>query len=215
MISTQDALYLGEGDFHRPEYDDMAVFVDLNLQTHPLARSTPGHCMYSMKIYPSKAFEEDYKTKTPLIFALVVAVTFVMVAGVYMTYDIMVHKRNEKMIQNAARSNAIVTSFIPEHLRDRIMEDKAAPVSHKSKKGNLKTYLSDTKHANDLDKNSKPLADLFLETTVLFADIAGFTAWSSVREPSSVFTLLETLYQAFDSAAKKRGVFKVETVGDW
>lgn len=46
------------------------------------------------------------------------------------------------------------------------------------------------------------------------ADIAGFTAWSSVREPSQVFTLLETVYHAFDLIAKKRHVFKVETVGD-
>jgi hypothetical protein len=61
---------------------------------------------------------------------------------------------------------------------------------------------------------SKPIADLFPHTTVLFADIAGFTAWSSVREPSQVFTLLETVYHAFDVMARRRGVFKVETVGD-
>jgi len=61
---------------------------------------------------------------------------------------------------------------------------------------------------------SKPIADLFPNTTVLFADIAGFTAWSSVREPSQVFTLLETIYKAFDKTAKRRKVFKVETVGD-
>ena len=48
----------------------------------------------------------------------------------------------------------------------------------------------------------------------MFADIAGFTAWSSVREPSQVFTLLETIYRAFDHIAKRRKVFKVETVGD-
>jgi class 3 adenylate cyclase len=48
----------------------------------------------------------------------------------------------------------------------------------------------------------------------MFADIAGFTAWSSVREPSQVFTLLEALYRSFDETAKRRRVFKVETVGD-
>ncbi len=31
--------------------------------------------------------------------------------------------------------------------------------------------------------------------TVMFADIVGFTAWSSTREPSQVFTLLETTYK--------------------
>lgn len=41
-----------------------------------------------------------------------------------------------------------------------------------------------------------------------------FTAWSSAREPSQVFTLLETIYHEFDAIAKKRRVFKVEVVGD-
>ena len=104
----------------------------------------------------------------------------------------------------------------------------------RSKKGNLKAYLNNGEQQSTL----KPLADLFLETTVLFADISGessapprvqhccvvllllrqyanshtlptgFTAWSSVREPTQVFILLETLYQAFDAIAKRRHVFK-------
>ena len=86
---------------------------------------------------------------------------------------------------------------------------------------------------------NKPIADLFPHCTVLFADIAGFTAWSSLREPTQVFTLLENIYHSFDQyvtfallscfvlfhfsqkpspflfrIARKRGVFKVETVGD-
>jgi class 3 adenylate cyclase len=48
----------------------------------------------------------------------------------------------------------------------------------------------------------------------MFADIAGFTAWSSIREPCQVFTLLETVYGVFDSIARKKKVFKVETIGD-
>jgi class 3 adenylate cyclase len=43
---------------------------------------------------------------------------------------------------------------------------------------------------------------------------AGFTQWSSEREPEDVFMLLETLYGAYDAIATKRGVFKVETIGD-
>jgi class 3 adenylate cyclase len=62
--------------------------------------------------------------------------------------------------------------------------------------------------------SSKPIADFFPHTTVLFADIVGFTSWSSVRDPTQVFQLLETLYNAFDTIAKRRKVFKVETIGD-
>ena len=59
-----------------------------------------------------------------------------------------------------------------------------------------------------------PIADLFPETTIMFADISGFTAWSSEREPSQVFYLRETLCHAFDQLASRLGVFKVETIGD-
>jgi class 3 adenylate cyclase len=35
-----------------------------------------------------------------------------------------------------------------------------------------------------------------------------------MREPVQVFMLLETLYHEFDQIAKRRRVFKVETIGD-
>jgi class 3 adenylate cyclase len=68
---------------------------------------------------------------------------------------------------------------------------------------------------DEIEINSdQPIADLFPHCTVLFADIAGFTAWSSTREPAQVFTLLQAVYQNFDTIAKRRRVFKVETIGD-
>jgi class 3 adenylate cyclase len=58
------------------------------------------------------------------------------------------------------------------------------------------------------------IADLYEECTVFFADIAGFTKWSSTREPVSVFSLLQALFAAMDKVAKKYKIFKVETIGD-
>jgi hypothetical protein len=74
----------------------------------------------------------------------------------------------------------------------------------------VKQFLTNSGDTSN-DFSSQPIADLFTNTTVLFADIAGFTAWSSQREPPQVFTLLETLYRSFDVIAKKLKVFKVET----
>ena len=48
----------------------------------------------------------------------------------------------------------------------------------------VKQYLS--RNSRDDISVSQPIADLFQNTTVIFADIAGFTAWSSQREPSQV-----------------------------
>ena len=61
---------------------------------------------------------------------------------------------------------------------------------------------------------TKQIADMFPHTTILFADIVGFTAWASEREPPLILSLLQNIFSAFDKIAAKRGVFKVETVGD-
>ena len=37
----------------------------------------------------------------------------------------------------------------------------------------------------------------------MLADVMGFTAWSSSREPSQVFELLESTYGEFDKLAKR------------
>jgi class 3 adenylate cyclase len=63
-------------------------------------------------------------------------------------------------------------------------------------------------------KFASPIADLYPNTTVFFADICGFTAWSSSPGPDDVLILLESLYCEFDKIARKRKVFKVETIGD-
>ena len=50
----------------------------------------------------------------------------------------------------------------------------------------------------DQQRYSLLISYQFPNTTVMFADIAGFTAWSAHREPTQVFKLLEILYGAFD-----------------
>lgn len=49
----------------------------------------------------------------------------------------------------------------------------------------------------------------FPNTTIMFADISGFTAWASTREPFQVFQLLETLFGSLDRIARARKIFKV------
>jgi hypothetical protein len=69
-------------------------------------------------------------------------------------------------------------------------------------KRRLKSFLTSAPlHARSSNQqpSSEPIADLFTNTTVMYADIAGFTAWSSTREPSQVFVLLETLYATMDN----------------
>ena len=48
----------------------------------------------------------------------------------------------------------------------------------------------------------------------MFADIAGFTSWSSNRNPVDVFQLLELLFKDFDIVGLQTEFFKVTTIGD-
>jgi class 3 adenylate cyclase len=124
------------------------------------------------------------------------------------------------VLRQAVRSTALVTSLFPEGVRDRLMDqaqNKDFMLSGKSRLQNFLTgddAMTTTRIGGGGSQCSAPIADLFPFCTVFFADIAGFTAYSSTREPSQIFILLETIYQAFDVLAKKRGVFKVETIGD-
>lgn len=192
-IRGPDAFYRGEGDLHDSQYDDNKISIDLNPNTHPEYRTTNGHCRYIMvsplsidamsllayfrrlrmysisrfaiqDIYPSKTFEEAYDSNTPELFAIVVASTFVLVAVLFLVYDIAVERRNRKIIENAARSSAIVTSMFPSHVRDQIMEAKEK--SNTANKGGfgakskMKNFLSREVHGGDSDglSEDKPIA---------------------------------------------------------
>eukprot|EP00980_Cylindrotheca_fusiformis_P028841 scaffold22654_cov133-Cylindrotheca_fusiformis.AAC.1 len=97
------------------------------------------------------------------------------------------------------RQDQIVSNVFPAAIRDRLYEGE--------QKGSKAENLFDPLGGGD-GAGGAPLADLFLETTVVFADIAGFTAWSSAREPAQVFILLETIYGEFDKHAYRHNVFK-------
>ena len=106
-------------------------------------------------------------------------------------------------------------------MRDRLYENSIHPRPFQPAKTRLKSMIHDDNNASNsnnanLAENEAdaPIADLFSNCTVLFADISGFTSWSSERSPGQVFLLLENIYGAFDRIADRRGVFKVETIGD-
>ncbi|KAL7569745.1 hypothetical protein ACA910_005691 [Epithemia clementina (nom. ined.)] len=211
-IDGPDAFFLGEGDLHDPSYHRLRMDVDFSsLYTNPAIYSTPGHCMYNLTVYPSKIFEDNYVSNTPEIYVSIMAITFFLMIMVFAVYDILVQIRNRKLVNNAAQSNAIVSSMFPSNIRDRLFPGHN---DSSDAQENQKLPADGSNKSKKKEITDKPIADLFLETTIMFADITGFTAWSSVREPSQVFTLLETVFSALDRIAKKRKIFKVETVGD-
>jgi len=58
------------------------------------------------------------------------------------------------------------------------------------------------------------LTDVMEDATLLFADIAGFTKFSSSVEPEEVVKMLSELFTEFDQMCVKLKVYKVYTIGD-
>jgi class 3 adenylate cyclase len=68
--------------------------------------------------------------------------------------------------------------------------------------------------ADRLKNNEKRIADYCPNVTVLFADIAGFTAFSRKSKPAELVELLNDLFSMFDDLAQKHRVEKIKTIGD-
>lgn len=70
------------------------------------------------------------------------------------------------------------------------------------------------KIADQLRNSPAMIADRHPEVTVLFADIAGFTPWSSKQDPETVVAMLEKVFSRFDAKVTGAGAEKIKTIGD-
>ena len=87
---------------------------------------------------------------------------FLLMICTFGVYDFSVQGRYRNLIVNAAKTGELVSGMFPGALRDKVLNQTRASDNH-------------TIDSND----EKSLAELYLDTTVLFADICGFTAWAS------------------------------------
>ncbi|CAB9518147.1 Receptor-type guanylate cyclase gcy [Seminavis robusta] len=220
-VEGSEAHAIGYGDHHDPRFDHwmrVGTFATRNLDDGTVGGiPVDQQCSYHIYVYPTQSFYDEFITTTPLHITMGIVVVFIFAIVMFLMYNRLVEKRQQKVLQKATQSTAIVASLFPKNVRDRLLaggnlekeETDGFGIGNKSR---LKGFMAGETEGNDEDE--QPIADLFPHCTVFFCDIAGFTAWSSTREPAQVFILLQGLYQAFDQLAKRRHVFKVETIGD-
>jgi Adenylate and Guanylate cyclase catalytic domain len=180
--------YLGPEDKHDPKFDSMEVSSDLeefpgSLKVPPANISS--QCLYKLRMFPSNEYENEALTMRPLFYALGLLSVFLLTAGTFIGYDLAVQNRQNVVMSKAKQSGAIVSALFPAPVRANLYNDQ---------EGNNSNKVGEEL----LPKPSTPNASLYPACTVLFADLAGFTKWSSSRTPADVFLLLETLYEAFD-----------------
>ena len=211
---------VGESDLHDRKYEAMAV--NSSFEEYDVTRSfaatgsywaAPGSaedaCRFRFIVYPTSEMEDQYITNQPVVYAIVAVSILLFTSIIFVIYDRIVHNRQRKVMRSARRTNAIVRSLFPQTVRNRLYQREQEDLA--AAEGKLLRQIKKTKFMADHADitRSDPVADLYPHATIIFLDIAGFTAWSSERDPTQVFKLLETLYAAFDRTAKKMGVFKV------
>ena len=68
--------------------------------------------------------------------------------------------------------------------------------------------------ATRLRHGEERIAESYPQTTVLFADLAGFTPWARETDAARVVGFLDDLFTRFDELAEAAGVEKIKTIGD-
>ena len=90
-------------------------------------------------------------------------------------------------------------------LRRRTAEARADELLLNAIPASIATRL---KHGEDR------IAESYPETTVLFADVEGFTAWTMQTDPERVIGLLDDLFTRLDEVTAASGIEKIKTIGD-
>jgi hypothetical protein len=191
-VTSTVATLIGPGDQHDPQYSDDKISTPLN---EYLTGVTDGgmRCEYTVDVYPTLVFREAYSSNQAIIYTTILGLAFAFTALFFVFYVRIVQRRQSKVMATAARTNAIVTSLFPSNVRDRIMKDAEEAVNNnremvpflpgmgEAPKKKLKSFLDEEAPVNEdqlVMFKTKPIADLFPETTVMFADLVGFTGKS-------------------------------------
>jgi class 3 adenylate cyclase len=68
--------------------------------------------------------------------------------------------------------------------------------------------------AERLKAGQRTIVDSFIDSTVLFADIVGFTRISARQSPQRTVQLLNEIFSSFDRIAEQLELEKIKTIGD-
>jgi class 3 adenylate cyclase len=218
VVNGHDVEYIGQGDLHQTKYDDLEVSTEwgsfVHIEFDELDDIPEGQCLYKIRVFPSQKLEDAYITSGPLQSTAVLVSAFIFTCMTFILYDFLVERRQRLVMKTAELSTAVVASLFPEAVRDRLYHEKEEKKHQDPKKQDKNYMMTSTLPTIEPEEEDIAIADLYPHCTVQFADIVGFTRWSSTRQPTEVFRLLETIYKSFDKIAVRLGVFKVETIGD-
>lgn len=115
IVKGNQATYVGPGDMHDPTYDNFDYVIDVNSivggsdAADMSKKEELSLNRYWLDVYPTQELEAQHNSNLPPIFANVSGCGFLLMVLTFLLYDYMVIRKNKKILDAAARSNAILS----------------------------------------------------------------------------------------------------------
>jgi hypothetical protein len=121
------------------------------------------------------SINEEQESNLSTILAISLTLVVAIIALSFCRYDRIVQKRNSVVVEAASRSSAIVDSLFPSNVRDRMMAERSTHGKFRKKTSNhtVRSFLVGGQNgtleakADESGYKTKPIADLFPETTIM------------------------------------------------
>ena len=108
----------------------------------------------------------------------------------------------------------ITASLEKKRLRDQEQAYLAQLQVERTKSDRLLLNVLPKAIAERLKAGQRTIVDSFIDSTVLFADIVGFTRISAKQSPQRTVQLLNEIFSSFDRVAEQLELEKIKTIGD-
>jgi phospholipid-translocating ATPase len=142
----------------------------------------------------------------------VISISFIWVAIMGSVDNYADHALSTIFVVGYAVTNAIAI-YNKEKLIRYYSNLKTLAQSEICKTDDLLTQMLPPHVLNSL-KQDDQITDKLMDVTLLYADIVGFTEWSSNKTPAMVVSMLSNLFTRFDKLSVIHEVYKVYTIGD-
>ncbi len=189
-----------------------------------------GNPALQLRVTLKRDFYQQARTNSIYLFSTVLLVGIIFSLLIYVILEKFVLARISQLSKDIAAVKAAQSFDVSvRELGNDELGDLAATLNEMLRaQGKLHGLLEvEQKKTEDLLLNIMPrkvidqlkndpsaIAERFNDTTILFADIVGFTAMSSSISPEELVQMLNTIFSAFDLLAEKHHLEKIKTIGD-
>ena len=122
--------------------------------------------------------------------------------------------RTAALISNASISCGVVILVVYYALREAARAEETAEREYQRSEGLLANILPAAIAARLKNRAETVIADKYEDASILFADMAGYTARASDTRPDDLVRFLNRVFTEFDGLVERHGLEKIKTTGD-